>query len=126
ATNTNIALGAYRYSDSGYLGLADAARLRDAALHGSDVNAADRERGRLQLTVNQTLKDRGAVFANVSSQHYWNRPGRDMFYQLGYSNGFKYGTYSVTAGRTRSADGTLSNEVMLSTSIPLGHTQHSP
>ncbi|MGT2472652.1 fimbria/pilus outer membrane usher protein [Paraburkholderia terrae] len=80
----------------------------------------------MQLTVNQTLKDRGAVFANVSSQHYWNRPGRDMFYQLGYSNGFKYGTYSVTAGRTRSADGTLSNEVMLSTSIPLGHTQHSP
>ncbi|TCG06048.1 fimbrial assembly protein [Paraburkholderia steynii] len=126
ATNTNVALGAYRYSDSGYLGLADAARLRDAALHGSDVNAADRERGRLQLTVNQTLKDRGAVFANVSSQHYWNRPGRDMFYQLGYSNGFKYGTYCVTAGRTRSADGTLSNEVMLSTSIPLGHTQHSP
>ncbi|AXF01241.1 fimbrial biogenesis outer membrane usher protein [Paraburkholderia hospita] len=126
ATNTNVALGAYRYSDSGYLGLADAARLRDAALHGSDVNVADRERGRLQLTVNQTLKDRGTVFANVSSQHYWNRPGRDMFYQLGYSNGFKYGTYGVTAGRTRSADGTLSNEVMLSTSIPLGHTQHSP
>ncbi|WP_227245743.1 fimbria/pilus outer membrane usher protein [Paraburkholderia caribensis] len=126
ATDTNIALGAYRYSDAGYMGLAEAARTRDAALHGGDANAADQARGRLQLTVNQNLKDRGSVFATVSSQHYWNRPGRDVFYQAGYSNGFKYGTYSVTAGRTRSADGTLSNEIMLSTTIPLGHTQHAP
>ncbi|CAG9218150.1 Fimbrial biogenesis outer membrane usher protein [Paraburkholderia sabiae] len=126
STDTNIALGAYRYSDAGYLGLADAARVRDAALHGGDIAAADRERGRLQLTVNQNLSNRGSVFATVSSQHYWNRPGRDVFYQLGYSNGFKYGTYSVTAGRTRSADGTLSNEIMLSTTIPLGHTPHAP
>jgi len=126
ATDTNIALGAYRYSDAGYLGLADAARVRDAAMHGGDINAAGQTRGRMQLTVNQNLKDHGSVFATVSSQHYWNRPGRDVFYQAGYSNGFRYGTYSVTAGRTRSADGTMSNEIMLSTSIPLGHTQHAP
>ncbi|HWT36666.1 MAG TPA: fimbria/pilus outer membrane usher protein, partial [Paraburkholderia sp.] len=127
STDTNIALGAYRYSDAGYLGVADAARVRDFALHGGDIGAAaDRERGRLQLTVNQHLNNRGSVYATVSSQHYWNRPGRDVFYQLGYSNGFRYGTYSVTAGRTRSADGALSNEIMLSTTIPLGHTLHAP
>lgn len=126
STDTNITVGAYRYSNGGYLGLSDAARLRDAAMHGSDVNAADSTRGRLQLTLNQNLKDHGSVFASVSSQHYWNRPGSDVFYQMGYSNGFKYGTYSVTAGRTRNADGTLSNEIMLSTTIPLGHTQHAP
>jgi len=126
STDTNIAVGAYRYSDGGYLGFSDAAHLRDAAMHDSDINGADRTRGRLQLTLNQSLKDHGSVFASVSSQRYWNRPGSDVFYQMGYSNSFKYGTYSVTAGRTRNADGTLSNEIMLSTSIPLGHTQHAP
>jgi outer membrane usher protein len=125
-TDTNIALGAYRYSDAGYLGFADAARLRDYALHGHDTSTVERERGRLQLTVNQNLKNGSSVYGTMSSQHYWNRPGRDVFYQLGYSNGFRYGTYSVTAGRTRSADGTLSNEIMVSTTIPLGHTQHAP
>ncbi|WP_168791899.1 fimbria/pilus outer membrane usher protein [Paraburkholderia aromaticivorans] len=125
-TSTNIAVGAYRFSDSGYLNFADAASLRDLALHDGDVNAADRQRGRLQLTVNQSLKNGSSVFLTASSQHYWNRPGRDVFYQAGYSNGFKFGTYSVTAGRTRSSDGTLSNEIMLSTTIPLGHTPHAP
>ncbi|MEM5384322.1 fimbria/pilus outer membrane usher protein [Paraburkholderia phymatum] len=125
-TDTNIAVAAYRYSDAGYLNLADAARTRDYAIHGGNINAADRERGRLQLTVNQNLKDHGSVFATVSSQHYWNRPGHDVFYQAGYSNGFKYGTYSVTASRTRNSDGALSNEIMVSTTIPLGHTQHAP
>ncbi|MBP0592724.1 fimbrial biogenesis outer membrane usher protein [Paraburkholderia sp. LEh10] len=125
-TDTNIALGAYRYSTAGYLGFDDAARVRDVALHDGDVNAAAHERGRLQLTVNQNLKNGSSVFATVSSQHYWNRPSHDVFYQLGYSNGFRFGTYSVTAGRTRSSDGTLSNEIMVSTTIPLGHTQHAP
>ncbi|MFM0503868.1 fimbria/pilus outer membrane usher protein [Paraburkholderia caffeinilytica] len=125
-TGTNIAVGAYRFSDAGYLNFADAATVRDAALHGGDVNAADRQRGRLQLTVNQSLKNGGSVFLTASSQHYWNRPGNDVFYQAGYSNSYKFGTYSITAGRTRSADGTLSNEIMLSTTIPLGHTQHAP
>ncbi|PRY05875.1 pili synthesis usher PapC-like protein [Paraburkholderia sp. BL25I1N1] len=126
-TSTNIALGAYRFSDSGYLNFADAASLRDLAEHGRNANAADRQRGRLQLTVNQSLSNNhGSVFLTASSQHYWNRPGSDVFYQAGYSNGFKFGTYSVTAGRTRNSDGTLSNEIMLSTTIPLGHTPHAP
>ncbi|AET90941.1 fimbrial biogenesis outer membrane usher protein [Burkholderia sp. YI23] len=123
ATDTNFTLGAYRYSDTGYLGFADAARVRDYAQNGGNV--MDRQRGRMQLTVNQPLKDHGSVFATASSQRYWNRPGRDVFFQAGYSNSFKYGTYSVTAGRSVNADGTLSNEIMVSTSIPLGHSQHA-
>ncbi|MEX3933617.1 fimbria/pilus outer membrane usher protein [Paraburkholderia phymatum] len=125
-TDTNIAVAAYRYSGVDYLNLADAARTRDYAIHGGNINAAYRERGRLQLTVNQNLKGHGSVFATVSSQHYWNRPGHDLFYQAGYSSGFKYGTYSVTASRTRNSDGALSDEIMVSTTIPLGHTQHAP
>jgi outer membrane usher protein len=80
----------------------------------------------MQLTVNQSLKDHGSVYAMVSSQTYWNRSGRDVFFQADYSNSYKYGTYSVSAGRTQNSDGTLSNEIMLSTTIPFGHSQHSP
>ncbi|NIE64483.1 fimbria/pilus outer membrane usher protein [Burkholderia sp. Ax-1719] len=126
STNTNISVGAYRFSSANYLSFADAARVRDVAMHGTTGDTTDRQRGRLQLTLNQSLKDHGSVYADVSSQSYWNRPGRDLFYQVGYSNVFKYGTYSVSANRMRDASGTMSNEIMLSTSIPLGHSQHAP
>ncbi|MFC0695587.1 fimbria/pilus outer membrane usher protein [Paraburkholderia humisilvae] len=125
-TDTSITVAAYRYSTAGYLGFSDAATLRDAALHGGDLNSVDRERGRVQVTVNQNLKQHGSVFFTASTQHYWNRSGSDTFFQFGYSNSYKYGTYSITAGRTRNSDGTMSNEIMLSTTIPLGHKQHAP
>ncbi|KIG06731.1 fimbrial biogenesis outer membrane usher protein [Caballeronia concitans] len=125
-TDTNISLGAYRFSDANYLGLADAARLRDDAMHGGILAQPDRQRGRFQLTVNQSLGTHGSFFATVSSQSYWNRPGHDTFYQAGYSNSFKYGTYSVSAGRTRNGDGKFSDQFMVSTTIPLGHSQHAP
>jgi outer membrane usher protein len=126
ATDTNISLGAYRFSSANYLSFADAARVRDYAMNGGDLDTTDRQRGRLQLTLNQSLKGHGSIYANVSSQTYWNRSGRDLFYQLGYSNSFKYGTYSVSASRTRDTNGEMSNEIMLSTAIPLGHSQHAP
>ncbi|MFC0399723.1 fimbria/pilus outer membrane usher protein [Paraburkholderia rhizosphaerae] len=125
-TNTSITVAAYRYSTAGYLSFQDAATLRDAALHGGDPDSVDRERGRVQVTVNQSLKDHGSVFLTASTQHYWNRGGSDTFFQAGYSNSYKYGTYSITAGRTRNSDGTMSNQIMLSTTIPLGHSQHAP
>jgi outer membrane usher protein len=126
ATNSNISLGAYRYSSSKYLDFTDAAHVRDYAMHGRGVDMTDREKGRFQLTLNQPFKDYGTLYASVSSETYWNRPGTDLFYQIGYTSSFKYGTYSVSASRTRDANGDMSNEVMLSASIPLGHSQHAP
>jgi outer membrane usher protein len=123
-SDTNLTLGAYRYSSSGYLSLADAARARDYAMHGGCMS--DRQRGRLQLTVNQPLRKHGSVYGTLTSQSYWNRSGRDTFYQIGYSNSFGYGTYSVSAGRTTSAYGEASDEIMVSTTIPLGHSPHAP
>ncbi|HEY1998141.1 fimbria/pilus outer membrane usher protein [Paraburkholderia sp.] len=125
-TDTNVTVAAYRYSTAGFLDLSDAASVRDMALHGGDINAVDRQRDRLQITVNQNFKDHGSVFLTASAQKYWNRSGSDTFYQAGYTNSFKYGTYSVTAGRTRNSDGQMSNLYMISTTIPLGHSQHSP
>ncbi|MFM0203875.1 fimbrial biogenesis outer membrane usher protein [Paraburkholderia fungorum] len=125
-TDTNIAVAAYRYSTAGFMNLSDAASVRDLAMRGGDTNSVYRQRNRFQLTVNQNLKDHGTVFLSASSQQYWNHGGSDTFYQAGYTNSFKYGTYSITAGRTRNSDGSMSNQYMLSTTLPLGHSQHAP
>jgi outer membrane usher protein len=125
-TNTNIAIAAYRYSTAGYMDLSDAASVRDLALRGGDPNSVYRERNRFQVTLNQNFKKYGTVFLNASAQQYWNRNGSDVFYQAGYTNAFKFGTYSITAGRTRSSDGVMSDQIMLSATLPLGRGQHAP
>lgn len=125
-TDTNISVAAYRYSTAGFLNLSDAASVRDEAMHAGDINSVYRQRNRLQLTVNQNFKDHGTVFLSASSQQYWNRSGSDTFYQAGYTNSFKFGTYSITAGRTRNSDGDMSDQFMVSATIPLGHNQHAP
>ncbi|WGS54654.1 fimbrial biogenesis outer membrane usher protein [Paraburkholderia sp. D15] len=125
-TNTNISVAAYRYSTAGFMSLSDAASVRDLAMRGGDTNSVYRQRNRFQLTVNQSFKKYGTVFLSASAQQYWNHDGSDTFYQAGYTNSYKYGTYSVTAGRTRNSDGSMSNQFMVSTTIPLGHSQHAP
>ena len=126
ATNTNVSVAAYRFSTAGYLNLNDAASIRDISEHGGDIDAIYRQRNRMQVSINQKLGDHGTMFVTGSSQNYWNRGGTDTLFQAGYTNAFKYGTYSLTAGRTRTMDGELSNEFLLSTTIPLGHTAHAP
>jgi len=126
ATDTNVSVAAYRFSTAGYMNLNDAATVRDMADHGGDINSIYRQRNRMQVSVNQKLGDHGTMFVTGSSQNYWNRGGADTLFQAGYTNAFKYGTYSLTAGRTRSMDGQMSNDFMLSTTIPLGHKAHAP
>ncbi len=126
ATDTNVSIAAYRFSTDGYLNLNDAASVRDIAEHGGDINSVYRQRNRVQVSINQKLGEHGTMFVTGSSQNYWNRGGSDTLFQAGYTNAFKYGTYSFTAGRTRSMDGQLSNDFQLSTTIPLGHKTHAP
>ncbi|SAL10195.1 fimbrial biogenesis outer membrane usher protein [Caballeronia telluris] len=125
-TDTNVAVAAYRFSSEGFLNLNDAASVRDIANRGGDIDALFRQRNRVQVTVNQRLGEHGTVYLTGSSQNYWNRSGTDTLYQAGYTNSFKYGTYSVTAGRNRTMDGRLSNEFMLSTTLPLGSSSYAP
>lgn len=125
-TDTNVAVAAYRFSTSGYLNLSDAATVRDIATRGGDTEALFRQRNRVQVTVNQRLGQSGSVYVTGSSQNYWNRSGTDTLYQAGYTNGFKYGTYSLSAGRSRTMDGELSNDYMLSLTLPLGRSSHAP
>ena len=129
-TNTNITVAAYRYSSSGYLNLQDAIALRDLSGRGltDQMLTSGVQRGRLQVTLNQTLpQGYGSFYLSGSTQDYWNRAGRDTQFQGGYSNNFKQINYGVSV--SRQVDLTQrkwNNTVMLNVSMPLGRGTHAP
>lgn len=128
-TDTNITVAAYRYSSSGYLGLSDAMALRNPSAQGvADPLANGIQRGQLQVTINQTLRDGwGQFYLSGSTQDYWNRPGRDTQYQAGYNNSFKRVNYGVSISRQFDlTQQKWDNRVMLNVSVPLGLGVHAP
>ncbi|KVN23237.1 fimbrial assembly protein [Burkholderia stagnalis] len=129
-TNTNITVAAYRYSSSGFLSLQDAAALRDLAGRGmtDHMLTSGVQRGRLQLTVNQTLpQGYGSFYLSGSTQDYWNRDGRDTQFQGGYNNNFKRINYGVSMSRQFDlSQRKWNNTVMLTVSLPLGRGIHAP
>jgi outer membrane usher protein len=129
-TNTNITLGAYRYSSNGYLGLQDAMLMRevDSARNLGSISQIDRTRGRLQATVNQDLPaGYGSFYASASTQDYWNRRGRDTQFQLGYNNNFRRFSLGVTAARQFDVIRTRwDDQVMFTVGIPLGSSGYRP
>jgi len=98
-TNTDVTLAAYRYSTSGYLGLADAMTLRDDAARGVANTNTNIQKGRLQLTLNQNLGSWGSVYASGYTQNYWNRTGSDTSFQVGYNTSIRRVGVGVSASR---------------------------
>ena len=127
-TNTNLSVAAYRYSSRGYLGLSDAMALRDLDQRNLGFAANGIQRGRLQVTVNQSLPPGyGSLYLSGSTQNYWDHSGADTQLQAGYNNNFKQINYSLAFSRqqditTRKWD----NRVMLTVGIPLGKGAHAP
>lgn len=121
ATRTNFTVAAYRFSTDGYL------ELRDYANLINQVGVVYRAKNKFQLNADQPLGDgRGQLFFTGSTQDYWNQKGRDLTYQLGYSNSFKSVSLNLSAGRTQDSTGRIVNQYMLSLSMPLGREPYSP
>ncbi|WP_396332598.1 fimbria/pilus outer membrane usher protein [Burkholderia anthina] len=121
STGTDIALAAYRYSTDGYFGLNDAMQARDAVRDGLSANSVWRQRHRASLAFTQRLGATGGrVNATASAVNYWNRPGSDVNYSIGYTNQFRNVSYSLTATRQRSAGGDMGTLYYASVTIPFG------
>ncbi|RQZ20890.1 fimbrial biogenesis outer membrane usher protein [Burkholderia sp. Bp9031] len=121
ATGTDIALAAYRYSTDGYFGLDDAMQARDAARNDRSTHAVWRQRHRASLVLTQRLGATGGrINATASAVNYWNRPGSDINYSVGYTNQFRNVSYSLTATRQRNAGGDMSTLYYASVTIPFG------
>ncbi|KVD88591.1 fimbrial assembly protein [Burkholderia sp. ABCPW 14] len=120
-TATSFTMAAYRYSTSGYFSLADAVHARGThAGRGYSSWSLYRKRNRVQLNVSQKIADSGSLYAMGIAQDYWNRSGRDLQFQIGYSGAARWGSYSVSVQRNLNAYGTVNNQVYASVSIPLG------
>ncbi|WP_409319242.1 fimbria/pilus outer membrane usher protein [Pseudomonas sp. KCJK9016] len=125
-TGTNFALGAFRYSTDGFLGVRDAAQFRETASHGGDTSEIGRVRERLDLSLSQNMSQ-GSVYMTGSSQQYWSRKEKTLDFSIGYSNSWRQVSYTVSAQRSRDLATNRSNDqIDVTFSIPLGSAPRSP
>ncbi|VWM11550.1 fimbria/pilus outer membrane usher protein [Burkholderia lata] len=123
-TGTNVSIAAYRYSTNGYFNLNDAMNARDAVRIGYPVDTVWRQRNRASLMLSQRLGDKaGQLSLTASAANYWNRPGSDVNYSVGYNNSFRNISYSVSATRQRNLGGEMSTLYYASVTIPFGRTR---
>lgn len=131
SAGTGFTLAAYRYSTSGYLNLADAARVRDALAAGDSDPLLARQRSRLDLTLSQQLT-KGSLYLNGSTMDYWADARRTTNFSLGYNGRIGRATYSASIRRTfeSSLAGTSpqrqSTGAFLSFNVPLGNAPQAP
>jgi outer membrane usher protein len=127
-TRTNVTLAAYRYSTSGFLNFADAVAMRSQDSSTTDLLLRGIRRGRLQMTVSQSLPaGYGNFYLTGSTQDYWNRGGRDTQFQTGYNNSYKRVSYGVSATRQINlGSGKWENRIMLTVGVPLGKAAQAP
>jgi len=126
-TGTYFSVAAYRYSTQGYLSLSDAARLRDNLSAGLDGQNVQRQRSRVDLTVNQRLGEgNGSLYISGSSANYWSNSQRTTSYSAGYSNSWRRINYNINVQRTMEQSlfnggaTRTNNTISLNVSIPLG------
>ncbi len=140
-SGTHFALGAYRFSTSGYLSLPDAMNVQDLGRHGGSLDRYARQKSRLDLTISQQLGE-GTLSLYGSSIDYWSgRQGRQTSFTATYGATWKKLNWSLSAQRSiisethqlsdreRSDDiffgrlaqpGRVENHLVLTLSMPLG------
>lgn len=131
-TGTDIGVAAYRYSTSGYVGLNDSIDMRSAAASGNAGAFTQRQRSRMDVSINQRIGERyGQVFLSSSMRDFWGTQGRQVDFSAGYSNQWHSISYSLTAQRTRDSVSTVStsgivNQIPLAqpTNIDLSQAMH--
>ncbi len=105
-----------------------------AALDGNPFSGDDpvaaqgllQQRNRFTLSLSQRLGQGGSLYANASLSDYWNRPGHDSQFQVGYNNHLGRLSWGISATRSRLALGGYDNQFFLNASLPLGSDVHAP
>jgi len=126
-TGSNINLSAHHYWSSGFLEMADAMRAVDNIERGLTGDLNWRPRNRLSLSFSQPLAEGwGQIYLSGFTQDYWTDRPKDTQLQAGYSNQFRWLSYSISLARTNDPFGGIDNRVMLSLSFPLGSAANAP
>ena len=120
STGSNFSMAAYRFSTSGYLDFANAMQSLDADRMGYASGVLERPRNRVSLTADQSLGKWGNLSISGYAQNYWNRPGGDLQYQLGYNGRVGGIGYGISASRGKTMHGEMETRLLLSLNMPLG------
>ncbi|MEB4677620.1 outer membrane usher protein [Enterobacteriaceae bacterium G50] len=129
ATQTSFNVAAYRYSTQKYLGLHDALTLIDNAKYASEDDGKmtmrnySRMKNQFTVSVSQPLisanEDYGSLYLSGSWTDYWADGASRAEYNIGYSKGVSWGSFSLNLQRTWDEDGKKDDAIYLNVSIPL-------
>ncbi|RXO39125.1 outer membrane usher protein [Salmonella enterica] len=132
ATATSFNIAAYRFSTEDYLSLSDAAQLNDDIKHNDGRNGSSSEeiyndyqrtKNQYQLSISQPLRingdDYGSFYTSGTWENYWDDSSYTSSYNIGYSNSFRYGSYSLSLQRTYDEEGERDDSIYFSVSVPL-------
>lgn len=118
--DTNLLIGAYRYSTEGFYSLRDAIYARNLQNPGANATGY-RTRNRVQININQPLGRLGALYLSGSTQDYWGGgQGRDITFQAGFTGSIGRIGYTVYAQQTYDQNRSRQTQIGLNLSIALG------
>lgn len=123
-TDTSFNFAAYRFSTEHYMTLADAATLHGGTGEEGDFNLYQRMKNQVQLNISQPVRlngsDYGSLYLTGSWQDYWGAKDEPTSqFSAGYSNSFRWGSYSLSVQRTYDELGVKDDSIYFSLSLPL-------
>lgn len=110
-TGTNLSLGYYRYTSTGYFTFSDA--------NQRDIDAGDRQSSEIQFSINQNLFTGVSFYASGSQQEYWDKGQKDKNLSIGLSGNLWGVSYNVSGQFTDYADRDSDRSLSISLSVPL-------
>ncbi|WP_336240698.1 fimbrial biogenesis usher protein [Citrobacter werkmanii] len=142
---TTFNLTGYRYSTEGYYSLSDTTYKimsgynspRDDSLDDLDTgdepdyasyyNLWYTKKGKLQLSVNQSLGDNGSLYISGTQQTYWHTDEKDTYFQTGYSGAFHDISYNLSYSYNRYMSQPDADQMFaLNISLPVGKWLSQP
>jgi outer membrane usher protein len=120
STGSNFSLAAYRFSTSGYFDFNNAVLFRDAEQNGTDTSQFGQPRSRLTLSLDQSLANWGHLSLSGFTENYWNQPGQDIQYQMGYTTQIGRVSLGFNLSRSRSGLAEMQTTELFTVSMPIG------
>lgn len=133
---TNFNLAGYRYSTKGFYTLDETAyknvagyeyeqQLNDEGHYVPTLvayhNLRNSKKGKAQLSISQDLYGFGSVYLSGTQQTYWNKSGRDEWYQAGWTDNWRGISWNLAYSYSKSTGLTTGDRVVsLSVSLPIG------
>ncbi|MFP2516971.1 fimbria/pilus outer membrane usher protein [Buttiauxella agrestis] len=120
-TSTNMTLAAYRYSSSGYYSFREASTERYDS-KGDSYGVDYRTKERFTATISQDVWERSSLALTASLYNYWDERDPGKQYSVTFNNSQRHFSWSFTAMRTDDGEGEYDDSMMLSVSVPIGHS----